>query len=204
MAFLALAEPIKFPVLKAGGKEYKDAVVTAVEADGIKITHAAGIARIPFEKLEKEIQRIFGYDPDEARRARQNAEDDKREAARLEGDQPWASYAKGSESKDKSFNRRSQMKSVLPLLKEVCAEFLRGPSDKQEAKEKALREWCDMAANEKIATGMPEVFVILAWGNPERTSTFSAGIKILHYGTLTHSQTVTISEGVVKSWSTYE
>lgn len=72
-AAVALADPIKFPKLKVNGKEYTNVVVTAVEADGIKITHAAGISRIPFEQLDEEVKKIFGVDEELLRSIRERA-----------------------------------------------------------------------------------------------------------------------------------
>ena len=48
------------------GKEYKDATVTRVEPDGIVLTNKAGIAKIYFTELPKDVQERFGYDPQRA------------------------------------------------------------------------------------------------------------------------------------------
>src|SRR5438128_11126981 len=48
------------------GKEYKDATVTRVEPDGIVLTSKAGISKIYFTELPKDVQQRFGYDPQRA------------------------------------------------------------------------------------------------------------------------------------------
>src|SRR5207253_2024570 len=48
------------------GKEYKDATVTRIEPDGIVLTNKAGIGKIYFTELPKDVQQRFGYDPQRA------------------------------------------------------------------------------------------------------------------------------------------
>ncbi len=70
----AWADGEKFPVLKTtAGKEYKDVLVKTVEVTGIKIIHADGFAKIPFEQLSPELQKQFNFDPDKAKAAREEA-----------------------------------------------------------------------------------------------------------------------------------
>jgi hypothetical protein len=57
---LALADDFK----TINGKEYKNATVSRVEADGITIKFSGGIAKIFFVELQPEIQRKYGYDPE--------------------------------------------------------------------------------------------------------------------------------------------
>lgn len=52
------------------GKVYEKARVMAVEATGLKIIHAAGVARIAFEDLSEELQKQYHYNPDAAAKAR--------------------------------------------------------------------------------------------------------------------------------------
>jgi len=56
---LALAEDFK----TVNGKEYKDATVSRIEADGIVVKTKSGIAKVYFIELPKEIQQRFGYNP---------------------------------------------------------------------------------------------------------------------------------------------
>jgi len=48
------------------GKEYKNAKVFRVEADGIVITFSSGVVKIPFAELSPETQKKYGYDPQAA------------------------------------------------------------------------------------------------------------------------------------------
>jgi hypothetical protein len=75
-ASIALADDFK----TVNGKEYKNATVTRVEADGIVIKFHGGIAKIFFVDLPNEVQRRFGYDPDkiEAEKAAVRAAEEKR------------------------------------------------------------------------------------------------------------------------------
>jgi len=48
------------------GKEYKDAIVTRVEPDGIVVKTRSGISKLYFTELPKEVQQRFNYDPEKA------------------------------------------------------------------------------------------------------------------------------------------
>ena len=73
-----------------GGKKYKNFAVVGVEADGISISHADGIAKIPFTDLSEELRRKYGYDPAVvAAAAKQRAE----AAAKLESERTKAAEA---------------------------------------------------------------------------------------------------------------
>jgi hypothetical protein len=48
------------------GREYKNATVSRVEPDGIVLTNNAGISKVYFTELPKEVQERFGYDPRKA------------------------------------------------------------------------------------------------------------------------------------------
>ena len=55
---LALADDFK--TIK--GKEYKNATVSSVEADGIVLRTKSGISKVYFVELPQEVQKRFGYD----------------------------------------------------------------------------------------------------------------------------------------------
>jgi chromosome segregation ATPase len=59
---LALADDFK----TLAGKEYKNATVSRVEPDGIVLTSKAGISKVYFTELPKDVQERFGYDPQKA------------------------------------------------------------------------------------------------------------------------------------------
>ncbi|HYT19608.1 MAG TPA: hypothetical protein VEW05_05180 [Candidatus Polarisedimenticolia bacterium] len=48
------------------GKEYKNVTVSRVEPDGIVLTGKAGISKVYFTELPKEVQERFGYDSQKA------------------------------------------------------------------------------------------------------------------------------------------
>ena len=48
------------------GKEYKDASITRVEADGIVVKTKSGIAKVYFAELPKDVQERFHYDQQKA------------------------------------------------------------------------------------------------------------------------------------------
>lgn len=52
---------------------YKNATVSRVEPDGIVITHAAGIVKIPFEELSEQFRQKYNYDRAAAARYRSQA-----------------------------------------------------------------------------------------------------------------------------------
>jgi hypothetical protein len=58
----ALADDFK----TLAGKEYKDVTVSRVEPDGIVLTGKAGISKVYFTELPKDVQERFGYDPKKA------------------------------------------------------------------------------------------------------------------------------------------
>jgi len=59
---LALAEDFK----TTNAKEYKNATVTLVEPDGITLRSKSGVSKVYFNKLPKEVQERFHYDPQKA------------------------------------------------------------------------------------------------------------------------------------------
>jgi chromosome segregation ATPase len=48
------------------GKEYKDAIVTRVEPDGIVLKTKSGVTKVYFAELPKEVQERFHYDSEKA------------------------------------------------------------------------------------------------------------------------------------------
>ena len=64
LSFISVAQADDFKTVT--GKEYKDATVSRVEPDGIVVTSKAGISKIYFTELPKDVQQRFGYDPQRA------------------------------------------------------------------------------------------------------------------------------------------
>ena len=74
-AYLALAEDFK----TINGREYKNATVSHIEADGIVLKTKSGISKVYFVELPKDVQKRFGYDTDKiaAEQAAAKAAEDK-------------------------------------------------------------------------------------------------------------------------------
>ncbi len=64
LSFISVALADDFKTLS--GKEYKDVIVSRVEPDGIVLTGKAGISKVYFTELPKDVQERFGYDPQKA------------------------------------------------------------------------------------------------------------------------------------------
>lgn len=60
------------------GKTYTQARVIGVEADGLKVIHATGVARLPYESLPEDVRQLFRFDSHKARLAREHRELDAR------------------------------------------------------------------------------------------------------------------------------
>ena len=86
-ASLALAEDFK--TIK--GKEYKDATIIRVEADGIVLRTKMGISKVYFIELPKEVQERFHYGPATpiAAQSRPIKLDAKQDAPRQANDRGW-------------------------------------------------------------------------------------------------------------------
>jgi hypothetical protein len=64
LLFTAAALADDFKTLN--GKEYKDAIVSRVEPDGIVVKTKSGMSKVYFAELPKEVQERFHYDPQKA------------------------------------------------------------------------------------------------------------------------------------------
>ena len=64
LSFISVAQADDFKTVS--GKEYKDATVSRVEPDGIVVSNKAGISKVYFTELPKDVQERFGYDPQRA------------------------------------------------------------------------------------------------------------------------------------------
>jgi hypothetical protein len=64
LSFISVAQADDFKTVS--GKEFKDATVSRVEPDGIVVSNKAGISKVYFTELPKDVQERFGYDPQRA------------------------------------------------------------------------------------------------------------------------------------------
>lgn len=106
-ASVALAED--FRTIK--GKEYKNATVTRVDADGIVVRTKAGISRLYFGELPEDVQMRFGHDP--AKIEAEAATKEKRIEEQKAAEQERAEREKNAESDLKRSLDQSQVKSPL-------------------------------------------------------------------------------------------
>ena len=91
-ASFALADDFK----TTNGKEYKNATVTRVEADGVVVKSKSGISKVYFTELPKEVQERFHYNPEKAA------------AAQAAAAQQAAEVNKHAEELDKQRNEASK------------------------------------------------------------------------------------------------
>jgi hypothetical protein len=68
-ASLALADDFK----TYNGKEYKNAIVTQVDADGIVVRTKTSITKLYFTELPEDVRKRFNYDPEKAAAAQRAA-----------------------------------------------------------------------------------------------------------------------------------
>ena len=64
LSFISLTFADDFKTL--AGREYKNVTVSRVEPDGIVLTGKAGISKVYFTELSKDVQERFGYDSQKA------------------------------------------------------------------------------------------------------------------------------------------
>ena len=63
------------------GVTYKQATITRVEPDGVRVSHTDGAAKIAFEDLPDALQRQYNYDPAKVTAYRKQVEDARKAAA---------------------------------------------------------------------------------------------------------------------------
>jgi hypothetical protein len=145
---LALADDFK----TNSGKEYKNATVTQVEADGIVIKTKSGISKLYFTELPKDVQERFHYDPAQAAAAqaaavRQTQElnqfnSQQEELARQQKDANAKQYQQGLEQQAKSNNVQS-LTDQLSILQQQEQNLLVQIGQAERAQTDAHRRWID-------------------------------------------------------------
>lgn len=83
--FIGYADEIKIKELfLVDGKKYESVTVRKIEPDGIRIMHAGGMAKIPYEKLTEELQKeLGGFDPEKANQYRDKDAKSQKKAAEV-------------------------------------------------------------------------------------------------------------------------
>jgi sRNA-binding protein len=104
-ASIALADDFK----TIHGKEYKDATVMRVEADGVVVRTKGGISKVYFAELPDDVQARFGHDPAKiaAEAAARDAED-----KRIE-EEKTAERERAEKNEEKERNAEADLKRTL-------------------------------------------------------------------------------------------
>ena len=120
LSFISVALADDFKTVT--GKEYKNATVSRVEPDGIVLTNKAGISKVYFTELPKDVQERFGYDPQKAGdySAQQNARLDQvrkqqAEAQRLEAE----TTQKANQYRAQQQSRQNELRAVQSRYEEL-------------------------------------------------------------------------------------
>jgi 23S rRNA pseudoU1915 N3-methylase RlmH len=134
------------------GKEYKNATVTRVEADGIVVKTKGGISKVYFAELPKDVQERFHYDPQKAAAAQvadvrqteelnkaneQTEELDKQRKAATE-----KQYQQGLELQAK-YNNTQALTDQLSVLQRQEQNLLVLIGRAEKAQTDARRRWID-------------------------------------------------------------
>lgn len=96
---------------------YKNATVSRVEPDGIVITHAAGIVKIPFAELSEDYKKRFSYDEAAAKKF---ADDDATKQRQLY-DRIQQQNAQAAEKQRRIEEEREVAKKLENAKKELAA-----------------------------------------------------------------------------------
>ena len=145
---IALADDFK----TNSGKEYKNATVTQVEADGIVIKTKSGISKLYFTELPKDVQERFHYDPAQAAAAqaaavRQTQElnqfnSQQEELAKQQKAASAKQYQQGLEQQAKNNNVQA-VTDQLSILQQQEQNLLVRIGQAEKRKEEAWRRWVD-------------------------------------------------------------
>jgi hypothetical protein len=145
---LALADDFK----TNSGKEYKNATVTQVEADGIVIKTKGGISKLYFTELPKDVQERFHYDPAQAAAAqaaavRQTQElnqfnSQQEELAKQQKAANAKQYQQGVEQ-NAIYKNVQSLTDQLSILQQQEQNLLVRIGQVEKRKEESWRRWLD-------------------------------------------------------------
>jgi len=148
-ASIALADDFK----TNNGKEYKNATVTQVEADGIVVRTKVGISKLYFTELPKDVQERFHYDPANAAAA---------QAAQVGAIQQANQQVEESNKQRREAEEQKALGDRLPQLQqqeERLVEQIRqaeiGTAGQQAASRADIQRFEDEAREETL--GQPDV-----------------------------------------------
>ena len=134
------------------GKEYKNATVTGVEADGVMVKTKGGISKVYFAELPTDVQERFHYDPQKAAAAqvaavRQTQElnqfnSQQEELAKQQKAASAKQYQQGLEQQAKNNNVQA-VTDQLSILQQQEQNLLVRIGQAEKRKEEAWRRWVD-------------------------------------------------------------
>ena len=126
LSFISVALADDFKTLT--GKEYKDVTVSRVEPDGIMLTSKAGISKVYFTELPKDVQERFGYEPQKAGdySAQQSAGFDQ---VRKQQEEALRQRAEASQKENQSRAEQASRQNQLHALQNRYEELQRQEDD---------------------------------------------------------------------------
>jgi hypothetical protein len=131
------------PVLKtvnAAGTliELRDVKIVKVEADGVRVMHSSGTAKVPFERLPDDLQLKYGFDPSKAYQYREAAQASASAGATAPAQASGSSPATATQP---SAGKLVTKEDVKALWLGECQQCFICPSDPQyAAKQQALAQ----------------------------------------------------------------
>ncbi len=136
---LALADDFK----TNNGKEYKNAIVTQVDADGIIVRTKTGISKLYFPELPEDVRKRYHYDPEKAAAAQaavvQQTQEINRQAAELDKQQKEQQQRQGEQAARQQ-NIQALQNTYQDLLQQE-QDLLVAIGQAKNAQENARRKW---------------------------------------------------------------
>lgn len=112
--------PLEVGALKAGLRSYEEAKIVGADAIGVKVVHASGTARVPFDQLPDELRNRFNHDRTAAKeQAKSEAESGKAYERQLSESQVMVSLRDDGmqESGEPSPPKRSQSELMRDTIR---------------------------------------------------------------------------------------
>lgn len=174
------------------GTVYDSVVLTSIKPDKITFISKAGAGSLSRNNLTKEdndrILAIQVYD--------KQAQIDKASADQEESEfqEPWLPIIAAVEKDDPNYSGRMKM---IASAQESARILLR----RNMATPDQIKGWCDLVVNKQVQEGMPAIFLLLAWGSPDRTTDSSSGYSSWYYSAgFLKGTSVTVKGPFVVSW----
>jgi len=160
-ASLALADDFK----TNNGKEYKNATVTQVEADGIVVRTKTGISKLYFTELSEDVQKRYHYDPAKAAAAQavtvRQTEELNKQAQELDRQQK-KQQSQVAEQQSQLAEQQGKQQNVQALvdrlaeLRQQEENLLVQIGRVEDKKEVAWRRWASQGYNQPNSTDPAE------------------------------------------------